>query len=495
MRELESVFNGIKDFLIIINLENKIEFCNDSVLKILNYEKEELIGKEIHEFTTSKYIFNEEISIRDKEGSYIKFNCNIINNIWSGKECRFLILENVKNESYQDQVLEVLLNKISLMVWIKDLDGTILYINKYFLDKLGLNSKDIVGTKTLGVYSEDIVKATLAEDKSLIENKNHIIRQQCIKDGSELRWIKINKSVILDYNKEARYILGIAEEITEAKNNEERNIFLEQENEADKIMNEFLNNVSHEFKTPINVVLSTTQLLENYVFNNLNELDEERFENYLRMIKNNSYRILRLVNNLIDITSIETGYYGLSLGNYNIISIVENIVDSVSQSVEQLGGEIIFDTKEEERIMSCDRGKIERIILNLISNSIKYRKEKLKILVSVNSSADKVIISVKDNGIGIDENRIDSIFDKFVQVDKSLSRKKEGSGIGLTLVKALVEMHCGNITVSSKLGKGTEFIISLPVKLLKSGEESVIGRNSIYNSERYKIEFSDIYFG
>jgi signal transduction histidine kinase len=145
--------------------------------------------------------------------------------------------------------------------------------------------------------------------------------------------------------------------------------------------------------------------------------------------------------------------------------------------------------------MSCDPDQIERIILNLISNSIKFSKPGSEIWVSVHDKVDSVLISIKDNGLGIPENQLEAIFDRFKQVDMSLTRNHEGSGIGLSLVKSLVEMHKGTINVESIYGKGSEFIIELPVTMLS--ETSASYEKNVFEDqnkvERINIEFSDIY--
>ncbi len=259
-----------------------------------------------------------------------------------------------------------------------------------------------------------------------------------------------------------------------------------------KLQAEFFANISHEFKTPLNLIFSTIQLLElcpgDTTYNN---------DRYTSIMKQNCYRLLRLVNNFIDITKMDSGYYELELKNHNIVYIVEEIVLSISEYIERNELELIFDTDIEEKIIACDVNKIERIILNLLSNAIKFTKTGGKIIVNMYDKGESVVISVKDTGRGIPKCKIDTIFERFVQIDKSLSRKQEGSGIGLSLVKALVELHDGTISVKSEYGKGSEFIIELPAKVV--AEENVNEKtDDNYNNhnnyiESINIEFSDIY--
>jgi signal transduction histidine kinase len=203
---------------------------------------------------------------------------------------------------------------------------------------------------------------------------------------------------------------------------------------------------------------------------------------------------LRLINNLIDITKIDSGYFDLIESNYDIVSIVENVTLSVADYVENKGLSLIFDTNIEEKVIACDPEKIERIILNLLSNAVKFTPKGGNIAVNKEDGTEYVCIKVRDTGRGIPHEKLDSIFERFVQVDKSLTRDHEGSGIGLSLVKALIELHGGKITVSSKEGQGTEFVLYFPCKL--ADETVELAKHDITNKtsiDKINIELSDIY--
>lgn len=203
---------------------------------------------------------------------------------------------------------------------------------------------------------------------------------------------------------------------------------------------------------------------------------------------------MRLINNIVDSSKIKSGFLKLNLSNKNVVEIVENIVQSISQYVKGKGINIIFDTNTEEKIIACDVSKIERIILNLISNAVKFSNSENNIYVNLLDKNDAVEISVIDNGIGIDKKHLDKIFDRFYQVDKSLSRNAEGCGIGLSLVKSFVEMHDGRISVDSEVGKGTIFKIELPSRTIEEDEISIDKVKPIDNKiEIINLEFSDVY--
>ena len=268
---------------------------------------------------------------------------------------------------------------------------------------------------------------------------------------------------------------------------------LEETLEYDKLKTEFFSNISHELKTPLNIIFSTMQILS--LYSNKDELDSKKLNKHINIVNQNSYRLLRLVNNLIDTTRIDSGFKDLNLQNKNIVEVIENITLSTVDYVESKSREIIFDTEIEEKILAIDPDQMERIILNLISNAVKFTNPNDKIEVKIYDKKESVLISVKDTGIGISEDKQEIIFERFRQVDPLYIRKNEGSGIGLSLVKSLVEMHNGNICVKSKCGEGTEFIIEIPVKLVsKEDNESYIEEFIPQcNIDKIHIEFSDIY--
>ncbi|NFO15674.1 PAS domain S-box protein [Clostridium botulinum] len=291
---------------------------------------------------------------------------------------------------------------------------------------------------------------------------------------------------------EGKYIFLAAKDITEQKKLQQQKKELEEAIMIENFKNKFLANISHEFKTPLNVILATVQLIDK----NSNDLktDEIDLIKYIDGIKRNSYRLLRLINNLIDITKIDSGHYNLQLQNYNVVEIIEDIVMAVREYIKENTRDIIFDTSEEEIITALDESKIETIILNLLSNAIKYTNDDGIIEVSIKYSKDRknILISIKDNGIGIDSKEINNIFQRFKYSNNILNRRCEGTGIGLSLVKSLVEMHGGKIIAKNNSLKGAEFIFSIPVRLTKGNTTN----NKILESsiEKCNIEFSDIYF-
>jgi len=289
-------------------------------------------------------------------------------------------------------------------------------------------------------------------------------------------------------------LLAIVKSMLKVQSTESKlRIALKKTENDNGIKSQFLANVSHELKTPINVIVSALQMT-NIIAEDIETLDiKNKLHKYNGMMKQNSYRLIRLINNFINITKIDSGYTNMIRHNVDIVKIVEDITLSIASFVESKQIELIFDTDVEEKITACDPNKIETIMFNLLSNATKFTKADGKITVNMYDKEKYIIISVKDTGIGIAEEDRDKIFGRFLQVDDTSHRNGEGSGIGLSLVKSFVEMHGGKITIESTYGEGSNFIIEIPIITIdetKQDSEQSIPPPYV---DKMNIEFSDIY--
>lgn len=347
------------------------------------------------------------------------------------------------------------------------------------------------------IHTED-KDSVLAKLNGYIEGSLPVYQSEhrlLTKDGS-YKWI-LSKGKVISWTEDGKplRITGTHSDITDRKLMEKE--LKEAKENAEKASikkSEFIANMSHELRTPLNINLSAIQLFELY-FNNDWDLGKERISMHMKAMKQNCLRLLRLVNNLIDTTKIEAGFYKPLLSNYNIVDVIERIALSVSDYAKQKNINLTFNSDVEEKLVICDIDMIERIMLNLISNAIKFTDNCIDINIYNRDST--VVISVKDNGIGIEEENQNIIFKRYKQVSKLLTRETEGSGIGLSLTKSLVEMLGGNIIVKSEYGNGSEFIIELPAqhhtseKLILANVNGDIDNDKF--TEKMKVEFSDIY--
>ena len=222
-------------------------------------------------------------------------------------------------------------------------------------------------------------------------------------------------------------------------------------------------NLSHELRTPLNIISSTQKVIEN-LNNQEQKISKEKMAYYMNSIKRNCTRLMNLIDNIIYTSKIESGTYRLNFKQHDIVYLVEELALSMKELIEENGIELIIEPFIEEKIIECDDIEIERVIMNLISNAIKFTNRDGIIQVFIWDLGDRIKISVKDNGIGIDPKYHKCIFDRFSQTYLESTEEHGGSGLGLTLSKQLIELHNGIIWVESELGKGSEFIIILPVR-------------------------------
>ncbi|WP_265444677.1 sensor histidine kinase [Acetivibrio straminisolvens] len=259
-----------------------------------------------------------------------------------------------------------------------------------------------------------------------------------------------------------------------------------------RFKDEFLYSITHEFKTPLVVISSALQAMETLCKDELTD----RIKRYLNRIKQNTFRQIRLVNNLLDIARIEAGHIKLFKRNQDIVAITRLITESVSMFADLKGVELLFSSDINKKVIAIDEEKYERIMLNLLSNAIKFTPKGKSVYVEVSTREGYVEIKVKDSGIGIPKDKINTIFERFGQVDSSLSRNAEGTGIGLSLVHMFVDAMGGKITVKSKENVGSTFTVFLPDVITECISENDCLGDLCDNRliQAIKIEFSDIYF-
>ena len=231
--------------------------------------------------------------------------------------------------------------------------------------------------------------------------------------------------------------------------------------EEEKFKNTFFVNLSHELRTPVNVIMSTVQILELYHKKN-EKIDITKYTN---IIKKSSNNLLNIIRDIIDTSKIETGHYNLNKKNVDIVYVVEEAALNMSEYIKSNGIKLVIDPEIEEKQVLCDATEIERCVVNLLSNAVKFTPDGGTINVFINDKGNFVDIIVEDTGDGISKEDQDFIFNRFEQGKNMKITQVSSSGIGLTLVKYIVELHGGTIKLESEIGKGSKFTITLPVGL------------------------------
>lgn len=298
---------------------------------------------------------------------------------------------------------------------------------------------------------------------------------------------KIIYEKLLDVIPEAIFL----EDLSVQRESERLKKALIKQRQYDQMKMEFYANISHELKTPLNNIYSSVQLVEN-LYKKGKIIDfQDILKEHIKITKQNMFRLLRLIDNIINISQVKSDIYKIKAVNFDIIDITERIVTSISSYAKSKGIDLIFDTDEETVMVGLDPESIERIILNILSNSIKFTLEGGEILVGIYKKDETVEIIIKDTGVGIEKEKLNDIFNRFKQIENSGISNEFGSGIGLCLTKSLIEIQNGKIYIDSKVGEGTNVKIIFPIKEVV--EEVYDNSNYNDNIEKFEIEFFDIY--
>ena len=247
---------------------------------------------------------------------------------------------------------------------------------------------------------------------------------------------------------------------------------------------QYLLNIIHDLRSHLNVITSAAQFMEH------NYKDDKNLK-YIEIIKRNSFKMLKLINNLIDSNKIKNNYYKLNKKNIDIVPMIENTISCIEKFASERNINLIFDTNEEECIMAIDPEAIDRVIMNLLSNAIKFSNENSNIYINLVVKDKEIELSFKDEGCGISKEEKERIFDRFYQGKNN--DNIEGSGIGLNLCMLFVKAHDGKIFLESEINKGSIFTVILPRKIEEHIETVKEEGNLINKNQAVEIEFSDTY--
>lgn len=388
-----------------------------------------------------------------------------------------------KSEERYEEIIESISEGILIFK-----NNKLMYINKKGLKYLSYKlSKELIDINLKYVLNLKYTLNLLTNNGIKNNEINEGFSREFVIENSKRK--KFNISLILKNTSDKEKILLI-KNIT--RNDEIQS--LRQQRDKTKVMesikDEFYLNISHELRTPINVINSALQL-NNLMLEN-NKLDKMIKNN--NIIRRNCLRLIRTINNFIDTNRISENFLEPNKKMYNIVSIIEDVVLACNKYMVLMENKLVFDTDSEYIYIACDRDNIERIMLNILSNSLKYGKIGGNIDVRIKSTGNEVKILVINDAPSIPKEKKKIIFEKFTKLDSSLTRPSEGSGLGLYLTKKLVELNGGTITMNENTENGNIFDIRFPFKFLEEHWDTEKGDNQHNLQEKVNIEFSDIYF-
>ena len=311
------------------------------------------------------------------------------------------------------------------------------------------NLFDLSTTAVLPVYYQDKLQGVLLLGAD---------REPDAHDKEFLERIAIQLGICLHGIKQFEYLKTLSRQLAaRQKEIEKKNRELEQANRA---KSEFLTNMSHELRTPLNSVIGFSELLEKQIFGALNPRQQE----YVKDIWESGEHLLELINDILDLSKIEAGTMELDLNDFHMPGLLQGCLRMFREKALKKNIRLEMMAEDNIGVVVADSRKIKQVIFNLLTNAVKFTTEGGEVLLSAYREGQNVTVCVTDNGIGISRKEMDKLFKEFSQVDGSLSRRHEGTGLGLALSKKLVEMHGGTIGVESQPQKGSRFYFTIPAQ-------------------------------
>lgn len=361
------------------------------------------------------------------------------------------------------RLLQILMDHTLDYVFFKDTQGRFIITNRAFQQALKVPYPGFEIGKTLADFvTDETARQAAATDSKVLKTRENLINHESLltlKDG-EGHWIQTTKMPVIDQHNRCIGIVCVSRDITRIKENERRlQEAIERAELASRAKSDFLANMSHEIRTPINGIVGMTELcLETH-------LTREQ-SSYLNAVLSCSDTLLSLINDILDFSKIEAGQLKIEQISFNLCSAMEETIDQFSHAARDKGIELVVDIDNDlPQFVRGDPTRFRQILANLLSNAVKFTDEG-EVIVSgrrINKS-DKMLafeLAVKDSGIGIPHDRLETIFDSFTQADSSTTRKYGGSGLGLTISRKLARLMGGSISVESTPGEGSTFTAAL----------------------------------
>ena len=492
LEESENMYKNLMDVLnegVIIHDNKNIKYINDKGLEILdiNISKKEIFIEDIKNIVSKKFrekfLSNIQLVISRKEEKVINkielINGRIVELVTTNIKLNdedLLISIVIDITELENTIMNIEQSEKTYKLLLQTLPEGIVIVNPTTKKHIYRNEASIRMLKTIGLEKlNESIKTYLKEEnygnfrRFTIDKLNNVdISLAIVKREEEGSLIVVFRMLDCEFKS-----IQLEKELNRIK-------------EKNKFKTEFLSNVAYDIKKPINKIFETN----NNLIENKGKYNSENINNHTRLVKQNCYRLIRLLNNIEYVSRIDNGTCTLELRKCDIVNLLENIVKISKTYTDKKGIDISFKSEVNKKILSLDIDKVEKIILNILSNAIKFTDTGGKIDINLYMHNEQVCISIKDTGIGIPKDKTEVIFENFEQLDTTLSRGCEGTGMGLSVVKKLANLNNIKINVESELNKGSEFIITLPNNIVS---KNIKLQDKFAQDEKIDIEFSDIY--
>ncbi|MBN1116036.1 MAG: PAS domain-containing protein [Bacteroidales bacterium] len=402
--------------------------------------------------------FNLNIQIQEEKKIIIYFK-----QIKSAEPSIYLGSAKLERTISKSELVQNLIDQIPDNIFIKDLDSKFLLANNWIARIMGQNSpKDLIGKSDADFYPEKLAQKFRKDEISIIQSGEPLLnyKEKVVVDD-EVRWYSTTKLPLFDSNGHITGIMGIGRDITTSVREQKALQKAKKEAEkADMLKSTFLANLSHEIRTPLNGILGFSQFLRQ------KQRDPEKQQKYLDIIMANGKNLLLLINDIIDISMIDSNQIAIKKNTFSLNKMLDQLKATFSQQISNKGLDIKIEIfkglPDSDAEIYTDEVRLNQIISNLVTNAIKFTHEgKIDFGYSLEKE-DTLHFYVRDTGIGIPEEYKAQIFERFRQVDESMTRTYGGTGLGLSICTGLVKKLGGNIWVNSKINKGSVFHFTVP---------------------------------
>lgn len=483
------------DFILIINNLNKVIFANKNGLKLWNVNSPDMIP-ELNllvkpQNRSQKGTINSILVLSENKIDVILEELNFSSSISIPQESLFII--RPLNKPIKDQIVDCnykeLVDNSHDLIFVVQQDK-LSYINKKTLEILGFSNDELEKSGFDQILNHlDYVKLQKAINVILTDSSSKEFFEAGVttKDGLQLECeFSCCKVMFMDM----KSILIVAHDITSRKQTEE--MLRKAKLEAEKINNmksEFLAMMSHEIRTPMNGVIGMTNLLLD------TKLNSEQLD-YVDVIRISGENLITIINDILDFTKIEAGKMSLENTKFELQNCIEDVLDLFSVKAIEKSLDLLYLIQPDvPNYIFGDITRLRQVMINLVNNAIKFT-DKGEILISVDkkeldSDILELCFSIHDTGIGISQNKLDSLFEAFVQADSSITRRYGGTGLGLAISKRLVELMGGRIWVESQPGKGSTFFFTVKMKMATHGQPKLVVRGNIPELKNCKVLIVD----
>jgi len=360
-----------------------------------------------------------------------------------------------------DAFLSQVVNAVQNPVFVKDEQLRFVFFNDAFCALLGRTRDTLVGFTDQDVVPPEQAAIFQAIDRRVLATSAPHVNEEKLTNAEGVEYWLVTRKSVVDVPGGGRYVVGVISDITDRKMIEKDLLAAKVEAEdANRAKSQFLANMSHELRTPLNAVIGFAEIIKNEM---LGAINDARYRDYAADIHRSGVHLLQLINDILDLTKVEAGKYELREEVCDLAKAVSDAARLMRELAADSGLVLEIHAPDNLPFLFADERCLRQIVVNFLSNAVKFTPKGGRIDVSVRLDGDgALVVSVADTGIGMKPEDIPRALSPFRQLEHSLGRRYEGTGLGLPLVKALLDLHQGSLHIESELGRGTTAIARFP---------------------------------